>query len=319
MQAPRFRAPGRRAVILVALVSSTALATPALAQVAAPAPVRNNIDGNGVDLFLGTMNVDGPVLSAGKGAQGLTWGKMIRGGNGWGDTLIGTLSISGSTVYISFGGITHRFTQSGSVYTSTEGDGATLTNSSGTYTFTAADGTEAVFTTSYVGAYPYGNVQGVVRSVAKPDGETFSYNYTSLYYCAASKPGGQGQICTQHRYAYRIASVTNNSQYDLTFNYANYDPTLFDPTQVPDNTAWQGWGDVTSVTMSNAAVSGSTTRSQSFGESYTGGNSYYNITDALGRTTKYRMVSGEWEVSPHRAPQARMSPSPTIVPAGWPR
>ncbi|MHA6720203.1 RHS repeat-associated core domain-containing protein [Sphingomonas sp. RS6] len=277
-------------VVTTALCSSIAI--PALSQVAAPAPVRSNVDANGVDLFLGTMNVDGPTLSAGDGdRQGLVWQKMLRGQNGWGDTLVGTLVVSGSTTSISFGANTYRFTLSGSTYTSTEGDGASLTKSGSTYTFTASDGTVATFTSNYVGAYPYGSIQGNLTSVVKPDGTTFSYNYSSVGYCAASKPGGDGDICLQHRTAYRISSITSNAQYRLTFQYANWESVSFEPDTVPISAQWAGWGDITSVTMVNLAGSGSPGRTQSFGWSSANGNSFYNITDALNQTTRYRIVS----------------------------
>lgn len=276
-----------RAFLVSTAIVGTGFALPAMAQVAAPAPVRNNIDGNGVDLFLGTMNADGPILSAGDGTQGLTWRKVVRGLNGFGDTLIGTLSVSGTTTYVNFGGLTNRFTLSGTAYISTEGDGSTLTKSGTTYTFTAADGTVAVFTSSYAGAYPYGNIQGNVVSVIKPNGSKFTYSYDSAYYCASSKQGSQGQICLQHRYAYRIASVTRSAQYKLTFQYAN-DSSSFDPDD-PSGNDWTGWGDITSVTLVNTAT-GTGNRTQSFASTYSGGASHFTITDAMGRATGYRFI-----------------------------
>lgn len=286
----RRRARVRRTALALTTILCSGLAAPSFAQVAAPAPVRSNIDANGVDLFLGTMNVDGPALSAGDGdKQGLTWRKLVRGARGWGDTLVGTLVVSGATTYISFGGKTYQFTLSGTTYTSTEKDGSALTKSGSSYTFTAADGTVANFSSSYVGVYPYRNVQGNVTSVTKPNGTTFSYSYASMSYCAASKPGGDGDICLQHQTAYRISSITSNAQYRLSFQYANWDGVALDPNTVPSGSDWSGWGDITSVTLVNTAVSGSTARSQAFSASYSGGNSYYNITDALNQTTVYRM------------------------------
>lgn len=276
------RMRGRRAMLIVSTVLCSGTVVPAFAQVAAPAPVRNNIDQNNVDLFLGTMNIDGPVLSAGDGeSQGLTWQKLMRGKNGWGDTIVGTLSVSGAKTFVTFGGLTRAFTLSGSTYTSTEGDGASLTKSGTTYTLVTSDGTVSIFTSSYAGAYPYGSVQGNVTSVTRPDGVQFTYNYASAYYCASSKEGSNGPICLQRRYAYRIASVTSNAKYRLTFQYAN-DASSFDQNDASAND-WSGWGDITSVTLSNA-VTGGGARSQSF-RYITGG---YTITDAMGRLTTYR-------------------------------
>lgn len=279
----------------IAILASTALAggilaAPAAAQVAPPAPVRSSIDDNGVDLFLGTMNVDSPVLSAGgSGPQGLAYRKFNHGG-GWGDNLVATLSVSGSTVYVAFGTTTDQFTQSGTTYTSTEGDGATLSLSGTVYTWTAADGTVAHFNKIYVGTYPYGAVTAIVTDVSRPNGEALTYSYDSAAYCSASKPGGAGDICTRHSTAYRITSIANNSKYKLSFNYDNWDGLMFDPNEVPDNATFSNWGDITGVSMTNTAITGANVRSQTFTPSFSGGSSYDTIIDSMGRGTAYRLT-----------------------------
>lgn len=143
-----------------------------------------------------------------------------------------------------------------------------------------ADGTVAHFNKTYVGTYPYGNVTGIVTDIARPSGETLTFNYESAAYCAASKPGGAGDICTRHSTTYRISSVTNNSSYRLYFNYVG-DGTMFDPDTVPDTGTWQQWGDMTGVSMTNSAIAGASTRTQNFGSIYSGGNSYFTITDPI--------------------------------------
>jgi RHS repeat-associated protein len=282
----RARLRTRRALLVVSTILCSGLAIPAYGQVAAPSPVRSDIDANGVDLFLGTMNVDGPTLSVGDGKQhGITWRKFVRGAKGWGDSLTATLTVSGTTVYVSFGSVTDRFTNSGGVYTSTEGDGATLTSSGSNYTYTAADGTVTLFSTVYVGFYPYGNVQGNVVSVTKPNGTIFSYSYDNYSFCSKTKIVGDSEVCVQHITAYRINSVSN-SQYRLTFQYGNWDPGAIDP-----NIAYSeppGWGDATGVSVTNLAVTGASIRSQTFTPSYSGSNSYLTIADAMGRSTTYR-------------------------------
>jgi RHS repeat-associated protein len=282
----RARLRARRALLAVSTILCSGLAVPAYAQVAAPSPVRSDIDANGVDLFLGTANVDGPTLSVGDGQKhGITWRKFVRGAKGWGDSLTATLTVSGTTVYVSFGSVTDRFTNSGGVYTSTEGDGATLTSSGSNYTYTAADGTVTLFSTVYVGFYPYGNIQGNVVSVTKPDGTVFSYSYDNYSFCSKTKIVGDGEVCVQHTTAYRISTVAN-SQYRLTFQYGNWDPDAIDP-----NVAYSeppGWGDATGVSVTNLAVTGASVRTQSFTPSSSGSNSYLTIADAMGRSTTYR-------------------------------
>ena len=285
-QVERARLRARRALLAVSTILCSGLAVPAYAQVAAPSPVRSDIDANGVDLFLGTANVDGPTLSVGDGQKhGITWRKFVRGVKGWGDSLTATLTVSGTTVYVSFGSVTDRFTNSGGVYTSTEGDGATLTSSGSNYTYTAADGTVTLFSTVYVGFYPYGNIQGNVVSVTKPDGTVFSYSYDNYSFCTKTKIVGDGEVCIQHTTAYRINTVAN-SQYQLTFQYGNWDPNAIDPDVAYSEPP--GWGDSTGVSVTNLAVTGASVRTQSFTPSISGSNSYLTIADAMGRSTTYR-------------------------------
>jgi RHS repeat-associated protein len=293
------RPGGRRAVsklLAYSILATTAvgggvLAPAVRAQTAAMSPVRESIDANGVDLFLGTMNADGPTLSAGQsGTQGLEYKKLFRGNGNSGDSLMGSLVVSGSMVYVYLDGNTDRFSVSGSTYTGTEGNGTTLSLSGNVYTYTTSDGSIAHFNKTYVGAYPYGASTGLITDVTRPSGEVITYTYNSTSYCAANKPGGGGYICTQRRTAYRLGAITNNSKYQLNFVYGNWDGlSWWDPDEVPDSTYWTGWGDITSVSMTNTAMPGSTGRTQSFAWSGT----TYNITDEIGRTTGYRSNAGQ--------------------------
>ena len=275
----------RRSLFALSTILCSGLAFPALAQVAATPPVRTSIDSNGVDLFLGTMNVDGPILSAGGGSQGISWQKFNHGG-GWGDNLVATLNISGTTISVSFGTRTDRFTQSGTTYTPTEGNGSSLSFANNIYTYTTNDGTIAHFSNIYVGSYPYGANSGIITDITKPTGETLTYAYNSVQYCAATKSGSSGDICTQKRYAYRVSSVASNSNYKLNFVYGPYSNP--GTAELPYDDFWTDWGNILGVSMSNLAIAGSSTRSQSFNTSSSGSNYYYNILDSMGRVTSYR-------------------------------
>lgn len=211
--------------------------------------------------------------------------------SGRGDNMVATLAVSGSTVYVSFAGTSDSFTVSGSTYTSTEGDGATLSLSGSVYTYTMSDGTVAHFTSNYVGAYPYGSVTGIVTDVTRPSGEALTYNYDAMTYCAASKPGGDGDICLRHATAYRIGSILNNSGYELDFVYGNWDGLSWDPDVVPTSTDWDNWGGITGVSMTNSAITGASSRTQNFGYTTVGGNSYFTVSDPMSRVTQYRMVA----------------------------
>ncbi|MCI4590388.1 hypothetical protein MOK15_09810 [Sphingobium sp. BYY-5] len=285
-QVARYRA--RRTLLGLGTILCSGLVSPVWGQVASTPPVRTSIDGNGVDLFLGTMNVDGPVLTAGgNGTQGLIWRKFNHGG-GWGDNLVATLNVSGNTAYVSFGATSDRFTISGSTYTPTEGNGASLSLSGSVYTYTMNDGTVVHFSTTRVGAYPYATNAAVVSDVTRPSGETITYAYTGVQYCTSVKPSSSGTICLVKKTAYKISSVTNNSGYIVAFGYPAIDPPEMD--QVTPASYFDAWGTITSAVMSNTKISGSSARSQSFSSTTSGGNSYYNITDAMSRTTSYRMT-----------------------------
>ncbi|HEX8300540.1 RHS repeat-associated core domain-containing protein, partial [Sphingomonas sp.] len=286
------RVGGRRTRARLALLSLstilTSQAVPALAQLAPPAPVRQSIDGNGVDLFLGNMNADGPALTMGGAEpQGLAYHSLNRG-SGWADNLTGTLNLGGSVLTVTIGGMSETFNVSGSTYTSTEGSGATLTKSGSIYTYTRSDGTVAHFSEQKSGAYPFFATSGRLTDLARPNGEKLTYDYQSVTYCSQSKPGGAGDICTGHSDEYRVATVRNSYGYQIGFAYL--DVLGPDPDEpFPDLT---DWGTVTGVAAANLAATGSTPRTQGHGYSTSGGSTYFEITDPLSRVTKYRMGSG---------------------------
>ena len=96
----------RAGALSCALLASTALTTPAVAQNAPPAPVRQNVDGNGVDLFLGGFNLDVPLVSIGSGPSALVYSRNNRGS----DNVSATLFLSGNVMKVSLGGVSDSFT-----------------------------------------------------------------------------------------------------------------------------------------------------------------------------------------------------------------
>ncbi len=271
-------------ILSVPAIGGLCLIPAARAQVAATTPVRQSIDSNGVDLFLGTINADGPALSAGQGEAGLSWHKLVRSNQVWGDNLVASLSVSGSTVYVAFAGKTDRFTISGTSYLPTEGNGATLSLSGSIYTYTTADGTVIHLSKAYVGAPPFRDITGLVTDVVKPSGETLTYSFENIYYCSKSKEGSEGPICTGHSYAYRISSVQSNSGYKLTFNN---EPVSVDPND-PYGPDWNAWSTTTGVSLTNTAVAGASVRTQAISTTFAVNTRYDSFSDPLGRTTTFR-------------------------------
>src|SRR4051812_23772315 len=125
-----------RRALACAFLTTIALPSAAFAQLVPPAPVRQSVDENGVDLLRGTVSVDAPALTIGGSDNGLSYHKLARG-FGWTDNLIASLNLDTSTVTVSLGGKSDRFTVSGSSYISTEGRGSTLTfdSTSNVYTY----------------------------------------------------------------------------------------------------------------------------------------------------------------------------------------
>ena len=278
-----------RLLLSVTTVLAGGVAMPALAQLVTPAPIRQSVDGNGVDLFLGTVNVDGPKLTLGQeDPQGLTYYQLTRG-NGWTDNTVASLILNSNVITVSLGGVSDGFYNSTSgSYLPTQGNGAKLTFNSGTnvYTYTRADGTVIHFDKNRASPAPYQAGEGRVTDITRPSGAKLTFTYTSGQYCSKSKPGSDGDICIQIATAYRIATVRSNYGYQLAFNYST--DTLDDTTEL-DYSVVAAWSTVSGVTASNlAAASNASKPTQTIGSAYENGAAYFVVTDALGRATKYR-------------------------------
>ena len=274
---------------LSALLASTALCTPAAAQLVPPSPIKPTVDSNGVDLFDGKLNVRTPALTIGSNVpQGLAYYKYSRSGSGWSDNIIASLNLSGTTMTARFGEITDRFTVSGSSYISMEGNGSTLTfnGTTNVYTYTRADGTVIHFDKAYSTPSPYYSNEGRASDVIDPSGAKLAYSYDTFRYCDKWKPLQGEEVCIHHSYAFRVKTVRNSYGYQLTLNYAAYSPD-------PDAFDADLWSKVVGATATNLAVaSGASTPSRNFSETY-GINTYtLNATDPQGRVSKYRVISG---------------------------
>ncbi len=279
---------GRRlahAILASTAISGACWALPAAAQTG-PAPVRQSVDGNGVDLFLGRVSYDSATLSAGQDARtGLAFRRISNGGS---DNLWASLYVAGSTTTIYFSGMSDSFTLSGGVYTPTEGNGARLSLASGVYTYTARDGSVIHFNNSMQGAFPYQSATALVTDATMANGATLTYTYESLNYCIDYKQLSDGYACLQHGNAYRASTVTSSGGYRLTYQYDPIDPWSEPDGEFPN---FGIWGVPSSAVMSNTAIAGSSTRAQTFATTFGGGNTYLTITDPMSRATTYRYAS----------------------------
>jgi RHS repeat-associated protein len=283
-----------RAAGLCALLATTALCTPAQAvtPVAAP-PVAQSIDGNGVDMALGTFNVSAPDLSIGPaGPRGLIYSRELRGA-GWRDSLAATISHDSSgKVIVSIAGSSDRFTQSGSTYTATEGNGATLTYNGAVYTYTSRDGTVADFSAANGQYDRFVSNIGWVRDITTPNGTKSTYEYLGRNYCPHYLDAEIRTCSEPLARSVRLQSVTNNAGYQLKLTYSSN--TL---TDIDDLGAWQT---LTSVKGINNAVeycapsADSCSLSGSWPTvSYSRSGSYDTATNAAGEATRYTLDSSQ--------------------------
>ncbi|MBC9033005.1 RHS repeat-associated core domain-containing protein [Sphingomonas sp. JC676] len=245
-------------------------------------PVRQSIDGNGVDLFLGKMNFDGPSLSAGSDeVLGINYRKMQRGSAYFGDSVWASLYDSAGTAIVAIGGRSDRFTVSGTTYTPTEGNGASLTLSGTQYTYTARDGTVVHFDKAKQGAYPYQTAVALVTDLTSPSGASFTYTYDVLNYCVSYKELSDHFVCLQRGNAYRAGTATSKGGYQIRFLYNEIDPVNESEGEFPN---FNIWGQAVGVQLKNTLIAGSTPRTMTFGSTSSG----ITITDPMGRTTTYR-------------------------------
>jgi RHS repeat-associated protein len=251
------------------LCLTTILASGAVTAARAQTPVRQSIDANGVDLFLGTMNVDGPVLTAGAPGNPSIAYMMTFRGTSFADNVNAKLYKSGSTITISFGQSSDRFTISGSSYIPTEGNGASLAYDavSRTYTYKTRSGLVYRFREQWGSN---GAVAGL-HDVAWPSGKKLTYGYQLFTRCAGPIIDDE---CTRYIGTYAISSITSNDGYVLAF-LRDGDTDEFPGTHI-------------GVSVSNSLVPGSG-RAQYYAE---GSGVTFNITDELGRITTYRPSAG---------------------------
>jgi RHS repeat-associated protein len=228
MSRERFQAATRllRATIAAAPAALALLCGAAFAQSGPePLPARLQVDGNGVDLVAGTLNLPGPSISVGQpGAGGLTF-SLFYSGTGWRANVAGTISNSGSTYFVSKGSAADTFSSSGGGFVSTKGSGATLSGGAGGFTYISADGTESTYYSDPVGkvGWPAEPNQALLLQEKRPDGNIVWYNWDSKTICLVDDPEFPG--CEFQQTAFRLQSVSNSFGYQIHFDYANNNPT----------------------------------------------------------------------------------------------
>lgn len=262
----------------LALLASSALAFPALAQQALPQEFVQ-VDENGVDVTTGQFFFSLVEGSVGDDDGGVSLVRYWAGQAGWTDNWSGVAfqtTLNGQpVVYVSFGPDADTFDVTPNGYVSRKGNGATLTGSAGGYTYTDRDGT----TIDYNGLEPDGGrpLAGPVCSsggcyvpvsIAKADGRSYTLEW---------EYGGHFTLPNAY---FRLKSVTSNANYKVTFTYAS------------DYSGGQGgvppdWFRRTKAEFTNLSSPPSPLPTVT----YTGSSPPYQFTDIGGRTWQVNMAA----------------------------
>lgn len=218
----------RAATLACALLATTAIVSPARAQVqsSAPLPAHSTIDANGVNLGTGLVSIPKAGVSIGGPNNGLAYTLVLQEGQEYG-SMLGWITVNGSITTVTLGTTSEQFTYSGSGYTPVVADGSSFDGQN----FTGSDGTQAIF----------GVIDNVTRLlyVTKPNGEKLNYGYQGGAIVTGSYPN------LLMSYYARLSSIQSSNGYMLLMGYQS------------DNLSGDGptlWQTLTSVKAVNMAV-----------------------------------------------------------------
>jgi RHS repeat-associated protein len=267
----------------LALLATTALASPALAQSVTPAPTFvDAIDDHGVDLTTGQAYVSIEEGGIGSGPGRVAMQRIWAAAAGWTDNWNGGLypvtdSNNVTKMYVQLSGISDTFSGSGSNWTSDKGDGATLIlNADATWTYTARDGTMVKFDSVAIDNAPLifvaGNCPGtdpsqchVPLSITRPDGLKFTLAWLTEQPCQPSLP------C----YFQRLSSVTSSAGYKLTVSYLS------------DTVGDDNWFTRTAVAFTNTVNPPNPSPTISY--AYPNFGATIDVTDPAGRAWEFKV------------------------------
>ncbi|WP_379554145.1 hypothetical protein [Qipengyuania sp. DGS5-3] len=280
----------RKLLLSAALLPLGLTATQAAAQstVLDPAPIRQPLDENGVDLTSGEIVVPGSSVAIG-GENGLQH-MRYRVGNGWRHNYLMTVELAGNTATVTLGGSALTFTKVGGVWQNDQGSSSTLTETSSTFMFTGSGGTQITFNRTIMnGASYYRSAAAVATDITAPTGQKTTLHYKTDTYFISHPFGGSYSVNV-----IRLASVTNNAGYQLKFHYAQNDP----------NQSSNAWYRITKVTalnnateycgpMANTCNFANTWPNLTYAESTSGSDTLETVTDVLGRQARYRTNSAD--------------------------
>jgi RHS repeat-associated protein len=215
----------RLAGFALALVMSLSMVGKASAQAPyPPPPIFSAVDERGVDLLSGQIKFQTPSISIGEaGAGGLSYTGTYDAFQ-YRDNLTGTITTSGSggaSRTVSIGFSAESFAPSGSNWISSQGTGATLSFNATAqeWTYTLPDGSVAKFSrTLGLKTGLFGPNEGLITSLTAPNGEitTFNYRTAEVVQCNGN-PCSRPFVVLEE--LVRLQSVSNNLGYQIHFEY----------------------------------------------------------------------------------------------------
>ena len=278
----------RAGLLPCALLATTCLTSPALAQLVGP--LHRNIDANGVDLTNGGFFLNFVEGSIGSGRAELPL--FRRNGNQW-DNIFLERSMNGSnaTIYVSHGTTSELFTGTGGSLTNSQANGGTLDGGGDNYTYTARDGTTIHFTdptqhffggeTSFCHGDPdqpqSTSCRLLPESITSPDGKTVTLSWNVASYCATEFDEENHLDC---QYFWRLGQVENSFGYRIGFTY-----TSDEAGGTLGNNPAAAWWQRTGSSFYNNAVSQSTPQGSASYASPSAGVT--DVTDMAGRTWRF--------------------------------
>lgn len=267
-----------RGAAACALLTTTALMTPATAYAATPAPKYvDTTDDHSVDLVSGLPFFSMEEGGIGSGPGRLAMQRIWSEGAGFLDNWSGGLYRIGTTKrYVSLAGISAVFSGSGSTWTSDKADGATLTiDGSGNWIYTGRDGTKVTFIaagTTTAASCPGGALKQcqIPISIVRPDGMKFTLAWDHAETCTP-----ETQQCGGLTYEFdRLKKVTSSAGYSFTITYASN-------VAGSNMTSTAPWFQRTAVTFTNSANVPSPLPAISYAYP---SSTVTNVTDPAGRT-----------------------------------
>jgi len=215
-----------RRALACALLATTSLCLPSIAQAATPAPkFVDTIDDHGVDLVSGLpfVSMTEGGIGSGKGRVEVQriWAEGAGFVDNWSGGLFQQYVNNAWHATIELQGISETFTQSGTTWVNDKANGGALVETGGYFYYTARDGTKYTFEdtgsdNSFHGCPGSSDKCQAPFEILKPDGLKYTLTWTSAVICTLNLPG---EPCADYSTFERLQGVSSSAGYGFTIGY----------------------------------------------------------------------------------------------------